>query len=136
MTVEELRRIARGIYPAVLADDGLAGALSALAESSTDLAVRVGAVPDRRYAGPVETTAYLVVVAAIDDARVRGAAWVDLCGSDDERTLLVLVRDDAAPGTGSWVGGLQDQVGALSGNLCVRAGGAGTHVRLELPCGS
>ena len=45
-TVEELRRIARGIYPAVLADAGLTGALHELAESSTDLAVRVEGVPD------------------------------------------------------------------------------------------
>lgn len=39
--------VARGIYPAVLADAGLAGALLELAKSSSDIAVRVGWVPGR-----------------------------------------------------------------------------------------
>ena len=41
--LSQLRELARGIYPAVLADAGLRGALEDMAESSTDLAIEVSA---------------------------------------------------------------------------------------------
>jgi signal transduction histidine kinase len=136
VTVEELRRVARGIYPAVLADAGLAGALLELAECSADVAVRIERVPEQRYPGPVETTAYLVVAAALADARARQATVADLCGAELDRTLVVELRDDAAPGSLDWAGAIPDQVEALAGDLRIAACGGGTLVRLELPCGS
>ena len=135
-TVEELRRIARGIYPAVIADAGLAGALAELAESSTDLAVRVDGVLGRRHSGPMEATAYLVVAEALADARRRGATAATVCGEDRGTSLLVEVRDDAPTSGGSWTGVVEDQVGALAGTVRFAPCGSGTVTRLELPCGS
>jgi signal transduction histidine kinase len=93
--VEELRRVARGIYPAVLADAGLLGGVLDLAESSEDLPVVVEDFPDKRYPGAVETTAYLLLGAGIIDARARGAKGVTLAGEDAGDVLRVTVMDDA-----------------------------------------
>jgi signal transduction histidine kinase len=134
-TVQELRRVARGIYPAVIADAGLAGAVMELAESSSDLAVRVVGGPSDRYAGIVESTAYLVVATVVADARDRGAASLDLCGRVAGDMLIYELVDDAAAGPGKSVLELTDQVGALSGTLAVIALPAANRVRLELPCG-
>ncbi len=132
--VEELRRVARGIYPAVLADAGMAGAVADLAESSTDLAITVDALPSARYTGTVETTAYLVIAAAILEARLVGAANLRVSGGEAGGTLKVEVHDDAPPGSRSVLMDLGDQVRALAGDLVVEPRDGGTRVRLELPC--
>ena len=100
--VEELRRLARGIYPAVLADAGLAGALLDLAESSTDLAVRVDGSRSAATRRSIATTGYLIVVAALADARARGRPVPTVCGEERDGTLRLHVADDApAPRPGS-----------------------------------
>ena len=135
-TVEELRRVARGIYPAVLADTGLAGAVLDLAESSTDLPVALDRLPGGRYTGPVEATAYLVVAAAVAEARRCGATHARICADEQAGLLLIKVRDDAAPGSRPSVVDLADQVQALGGEVAVEPADDGTRVRLELPCAS
>ena len=136
-TVEELRRVARGIYPAVLADAGLSGAVLDLAESSTDLPVSLDTLPPGQYTGPVETTAYLVIAAAIAEARRRDATQVSVSGHERDDRLVIDVRDDATPGHRPAVTELADQVRALAGELVVEPENGGrTRVRLELPCGS
>ena len=136
MTVEELRRIARGLYPAVLADAGLAGALHDLAESSTDVAVRLEVADVGRYTGPVETTACLVAGEALADARARGAGEVTVCADQRGALLVVEISDDASAGPARWTCRVEDQVGALSGAMTVAGRDGGTLVRLELPCAS
>ena len=131
--LEELRRVARGIYPAVLTDAGLAGAAADLAEASTDVVVLVDGVPERRYPPALERAAYLVLQAACADARDRGATQVCIRGLSSD-PLVVETTDDAAPGPASWVGGLDDQVQALGGSLTATPRGGLTCVRLELPC--
>jgi signal transduction histidine kinase len=135
-TVEELRRVARGIYPAVLADAGLSGAILDLAESSTDLPVSLDTLPPGQYTGPVETTAYLVIAAAIAEARRRDATQVSVSGNEHDARLVIDIRDDAASGRRPGVTELADQVHALAGELVVEPESSGTRVRLELPCGS
>jgi signal transduction histidine kinase len=135
-TLEELRRVARGIYPAVLADSGLAGAVLDLAESSSDLAIAVDDVPSGRYTGTVETTAYLAVAAAIAEARRSGATRVSVSGSDGEGALRLIIQDDAPQPSRPAVDDLADQVRALAGEIQVGPCGRGTRVRLVLPCES
>ena len=62
--LEELRDLARGIHPPVLADRGLEAAIAALA-SRTPLHVRVNVDLDERPRRPVESAAYFVVAEAL-----------------------------------------------------------------------
>jgi len=135
-TVQELRRVAHGIYPAVLSDAGLSGAVLDLAESSVDVAVCVDGIPSSRYSGTVETTAYLAVAAAIADARSRGASVLSVDGREHAGALVLDLQDDAGVATSHAVLDLADQVGALAGVLAVEPRCGGTRVHLELPCGS
>ncbi len=133
--LEELRRVARGIYPAVLADAGLAGALRDLADSSTDVSVTVDTPTLSRYDGVVESTAYLVVVAALADARDRSAHRLAVSAVERDGLLELRLDDDSSrPAHAS--AGLADQVAALSGRLRVESGSDGGHVVMELPCAS
>lgn len=132
---EELRRVARGIYPAVLADTGLAGAVLDLAERSTDVPVLVGDLPDVRCPGMVETTAYLVVSTGVEDARRGGASEVRVHGARVADGLRVLVEDDAtAPASGAEE--LTDQVGALGGTLVIDGIPGRRRIEVVLPCES
>jgi signal transduction histidine kinase len=134
--LEELRRVARGIYPAVLADAGLAGALHDLADSSTDVSVTVDSPTLNRYDGVVESTAYLVVVAALADARDRSARRLAVSAVESDGLLVLRLDDDSSPGPAHATADLADQVAALSGRLCVGSGGDGAHVVMEIPCAS
>ena len=60
----ETRRIAHGIYPASLADEGLAGGIESVPESSA-IPVTVRECPVRSFPPSVERTAYLVAADAI-----------------------------------------------------------------------
>jgi signal transduction histidine kinase len=135
-TVQELRRVARGIHPAVVGDAGLAGALLDLAESSADVAVRVDGVPSTRYGGTAETTAYVTVAEALADARRRDASALTVCGRVHDGILILDMSDDAAPAARHSVLELADQVEALGGSLVAEPWHRGTRVHLELPCGS
>ena len=124
----ELRELARGIYPAVLADEGLAAALEALAERP-EPRLDVLAAPDERLPPEVEAAAYFVVS---ELARRSGAGRVTVAARRDNGLLLVDVGLDAeAPVR---LTDLEDRVGALDGRLAVRSGGAGSSVHVEVPC--
>jgi signal transduction histidine kinase len=135
----ELRDLARGIHPAVLADRGLDAAISALAARSP---VPVGVeVATERLPGAVESTAYFVVAEALTNAAKHaraGEITVHIARRDD--LLVVEVTDDgdggADPARGSGLRGLADRVAAIDGRLTVTSPAGGpTVVRAELPCG-
>jgi signal transduction histidine kinase len=136
----ELRDLARGIHPAVLADRGLDAAISALAARSP---VPVGVeVATGRLPGPVESAAYFVVAEALTNAaKHAGAAEIAVRISRHRDLLIVEVIDDGAggadPARGSGLRGLADRVAAVDGQLTVTSPPGGpTVVRAELPCGS
>ena len=134
----ELREIARGIHPAVLAEGGLAPALAALAGQCpvpVELSVQL---PDR-LPGPVEIAAYYVVSEALTNtvkhARAT-AAEVEVTVGDG--VLRVCVRDDgrggADLGQGSGLVGLRDRVEALGGRLSLAdSPGVGTTLEVRIP---
>ncbi len=138
--VAELRDLARGIAPPILADRGLAAAVEALGRRSAT-PVEVDAALDERPVPVVETAAYFVVSEALTNAakHARGAAARVVLRGDGER-LLVEVADDGPGGAdpaGSGLTGLRGRVEALDGTLSVSSvPGAGTTVRAELPCAS
>jgi signal transduction histidine kinase len=137
--IGELRDLARGIAPPVLADRGLPAAVEALGRRSP-MPVTVNASLLRRPLPVVETAAYFVVAEALTNAAKHAAgapATVELTDRGDR--LIVEVRDEGPGGadpTGTGLMGLRHRVAALDGTLTVGSPpGGGTSVRAELPCG-
>jgi signal transduction histidine kinase len=136
----ELRELARGLHPAVLADRGLAPALETLA-SRSPLPVSVEGVPDVRLAEPLEAAIYFVVAESLTNAvKHAEASELRVTMRADPGELWVEISDDgrggADPSTGNGTGlrGLADRVEALGGRLMVEsAPGEGTIVRAVLP---
>ncbi|WP_150252911.1 sensor histidine kinase [Nocardiopsis deserti] len=137
----ELREVIQGIYPPILADRGLAGALTALAARTT--------VPTRLDVGelgtlPVaaETAAYFVVTESVTNAvKHSGAEEISVRLERADGVLRVTVRDDGSGGVdeerGSGVRGLRRRVAALDGTVRVDSPAGGpTVIDVEMPCGS
>jgi signal transduction histidine kinase len=138
--LSELRELARGIHPAILADSGLPAAVRSLADRAP-VPIRLRIVQGR-HPEQVESAAYFVVSEALANvvkhAHAQSAA-VEI--ARDNGTLVVQVRDDGRGGaddrSGSGLRGLSDRVGALHGRLLISSPpGAGTTVRAEIPCAS
>jgi signal transduction histidine kinase len=135
--LEELRDLARGIHPPILADRGLGAAVSALAARSP---VRVDvSVEGERPPPAVESAAYFVAAEALANAgKHAGADHVDVRIARGHGLLVVEVTDDGRGGadpSGSGLVGLRRRVEALDGRLdVVSPDGGPTTVRAELPC--
>ena len=134
----ELRQLARGIHPAILAEAGLSAALKSLArESPVPVALRVD-LPGR-FPEPVEAAVYFVASEALANvAKYADAAHVEVSVDIAGEQLSVRISDDgrggADPMSGSGLRGLGDRVAALGGRLDVRSPvGAGTQVVATLP---
>ncbi|MDT7743587.1 MAG: hypothetical protein QOE59_2665 [Actinomycetota bacterium] len=134
----DLRAFARGLHPSVLTRDGLAAALVSLAEYST-VPVRIRSDLPRRCPRAVETSAYFVVGEALTNAtRHSGATQVEVHLVLDASVLRVTVSDDGCGGATPAGGlvGLADRVRSGGGSFELDSpAGAGTRVRVELPCG-
>jgi len=139
LAIAELRDLARGIVPPLLADRGLDAAVESLA-ARYGLGTAVRLDSRRSLAPAVESAAYFVIAEALTNTAKHAAAgrsWVRLY--DEQRTLVVVVGDDGcgradaeAPG----LAGLRARVEALDGSLSVRSPeGEGTLVEARLPCG-
>ncbi len=137
--IAELRDLARGIAPPVLADRGLEAAVRSLAER-VGPRVRVESNLSRQPGPAVETAAYFVVAEALTNAAKHAPGSevrVTLTETVDE---LVVEVADYGPGgavpTGSGLTGLRQRVEALDGRLqIVSPAGVGTMVEAVLPCG-
>jgi signal transduction histidine kinase len=136
--IKELRDLARGIAPPVLADRGLPAAVTALGERSA-LPVTVRTRLTRRLSPVVESAAYFVVAESLTNAAkyARGAAATVALFEEGGR--LVVEVDDEGPGgadpAGNGLNGLRNRVEALDGILVIRSNpGEGTTVHAELPC--
>ena len=136
--LEELREIAHGLHPAILADGGLRPALKALARRSAvpvRLDVRVaGQLPE-----PAEIAAYYAVSEALTNTiKHAHASAADVEVTAPDGVLHVMVRDDgrggAAFGPGSGLIGLKDRIEAAGGRITLHSPpGAGTTVQITLP---
>jgi signal transduction histidine kinase len=138
--LKELRALARGIHPPVLADRGLDAAVRALAASSP-LAVTVSVTIPERPRAPVESAAYFVVAEALANAGKHAHAnRIDVRIAQLGERLSVEIHDDGRGGAdpgGGGLSGLRRRVEALDGTLAVLSPAGGpTTIRAELPCGS
>ncbi|HSL10747.1 MAG TPA: histidine kinase [Actinomycetota bacterium] len=134
-TLEDLRDLARGIYPPLLADEGLAAALSAQARRAA-IPVGVDVALDRRYPPEVEAAVYFSCLEALQNvAKYADASMAAVLVRDDAEELVFEVSDDgrgfdpSVNGRGTGLQGIADRLGALDGTLEVRsAPGEGTVV--------
>jgi PAS domain S-box-containing protein len=137
-SVDELRELARGIHPAILAQDGLRPALRTLARRSP-IPVDLQMSPDRRLPERVEVSAYYVVAEALTNAAKHAqASAVTVAVDADDNVLRVSVRDDGVGGAdltrGTGLVGLKDRVEALGGRITVDSPrGSGTTLQVRLP---
>jgi signal transduction histidine kinase len=136
--LDELREIARGIHPAILADGGLRPALRALARRSP-IPVRVDVRLEARPPEQVEVSAYYVVAEALTNAaRHARASAVSVEADVAGDALRIAISDDGTGGAsftgGTGLAGLKDRVEALGGRIFLDSpAGAGTSLRVELP---
>jgi GAF domain-containing protein len=136
--LDELREIARGIHPAVLADGGLRPALKTLARRSA-VPVRLDVRADGRLPEQIELAAYYVVCETLTNtAKHAHASVIDVQVHTGDGGLYVRVRDDGRGGAdltrGSGLVGLTDRVEALGGRISLRSPpGAGTALEIALP---
>ena len=138
-TIEEIRRLARGLYPVVLSDHGLAAALDGLA-FRTDIAVEVD-VPHQRVSQAAEAAAYFLAAESLANATKHACATrLTIAATQNGReTLDVVIRDDGGGGAtlapGGGLAGLRDRVEALGGSFELTSPpGSGTTLRATIPC--
>jgi signal transduction histidine kinase len=136
--LDEVREIARGVHPAVLAVGGLGPALKALARRSA-VPVRLDDRMPRRLPEPAELAAYYAVAEALTNtAKHAQATAVHIRAEGVGDTLQVEVRDDgrggATVGRGTGLIGLTDRIEALGGTLTLTSPpGVGTTITITLP---
>ena len=137
--LSELRTLARGLQPPLLAEAGLIAAVQALADRAP-ITTTVVAESGGRCPAPIETTAYFFVAEALANAaKHAGASTVEVRIRADADWLHLEVSDNgvggADPTRGSGLIGLQDRVAASGGRLEIQSlRGTGTVLRAELPC--
>jgi signal transduction histidine kinase len=122
--VVALRDVAHGLFPAVLAEEGLAAALEELSEQVPRLVPR--SLPPGRFPSEVESAAYFATVESLrltqHDVTVEAVA--------EEGELRVVIG--AGNQTDSMMLQIQDRVGAVGGTAAVCDG----RLRVEMPCAS
>ena len=135
-TQEDLGRLARGLHPRQLSEQGLGAALAALAGDfplHADLAV-----PVTRTSPAVAACAYFVCSEALANvAKHASASRVQISVTPRAGGITVEVSDDGAGGAdprGRGIRGLADRVETLGGTLTVAsAPGQGTRVTAVIP---
>jgi signal transduction histidine kinase len=136
-TLEDLRELARGLHPRILADAGLPGALRAIADRTTmpmAISVEADGLPAH-----IEAAAYFVCAEGVANVvKYASAAHIRMAVRAEAGILRVEVEDDGVGGAdlggGSGLRGLADRVEALGGTLRVESPpGAGTRLTADIP---
>jgi len=133
--LEDLRELARGIYPPLLADQGLGAALEAQARKAV-LEVRVQTEGIGRYPRDVESAVYFCSLEALNNiAKYAHASRASVKVAQSNGHLVFEIVDDgrgfdaSATSYGTGLQGMADRLDAIGGTLEVRSTpGAGTSV--------
>jgi signal transduction histidine kinase len=138
--LETLRDLARGIYPPLLADQGLTAALESQVRKAT-IPVEVRADGIGRYPQDIEAAVYFCCLEALQNVQKYAAAQsavVKLEGS--EGALTFQVTDDghgfdaASVKRGAGLTNMTDRIDSLGGTIEVSSSpGRGTRIRGSLP---
>jgi len=138
--LEELRDLARGIYPPLLADQGLVAALQSQARKSI-VPVAIEADGVGRYPRETEAAVYFSCLEALQNvAKYANASLVTVSLSEGDHRLTFEVTDDGVGfdagqiSFGTGLQGITDRLSAVGGDAEVRSTpGAGTSVTGHLP---
>jgi signal transduction histidine kinase len=138
--LEDLRDLARGIYPPLLADQGLVPALQAQARKAA-LPVEIDADGVGRYPQDTEAAVYFCTLEALQNiTKYAGASRATVGLSYSGGSLQFTVTDDGAgfdtatARHGSGLQGMADRLAALGGTLDVHSQpGRGTTLTGQLP---
>jgi signal transduction histidine kinase len=140
--LEELRSLAHGVYPPLLADEGLPEALGAVA-ARFPIPVKVGVHDAARYPPEVESAVYFCVLEALQNVlkHARGARGVTVhLDRITKNELRFSVRDDGAgtpDGTvraGAGLMNMRDRLATLTGDIRISSTpGVGTTVSGRVP---
>ncbi|MGZ8580351.1 MAG: sensor histidine kinase [Actinomycetota bacterium] len=139
-TLEDLRDLARGIYPPLLADQGLGPALAAQARKAAVTATVEGADVGR-YPREIEAAVYFCTLEALNNvAKYANAEHATVRIAQEDGHLTFTVADDGRGfdpddvGLGTGLQGMTDRLDALGGDLAVEsAPGRGTKVSGRVP---
>lgn len=143
VAIETLSSLSRGIYPRLLADEGLVPALR-LAVATSPIPVTVDAVAMARLPAPVEAALYFCCMEAVQNAaKHSGARSVSVrVGEDQGRWRLTIIDNGAgfdpgqalASGAGAGLVNMRDRLDAVGGTVTVESGvGVGTTVTAVVP---
>jgi signal transduction histidine kinase len=135
----ELRALVRGIHPPVLADRGLADAITALT-LDTPLRIHLASDLHGRPPAPVESAAYFAVSELLANVSKHAEAretWIDIRHTDG--MLRIGVTDNghggADPARGTGLRGIERRLAAFDGILAISSPPGGpTAVTMEIPC--
>jgi signal transduction histidine kinase len=138
--LENLRDLARGIYPPLLADRGLAAALEAQSRKAA-VPTRVEADGVGRYVQDVEAAVYFSCLEALQNAaKYAQASSASISLRQHDGTLRFEVRDDgrgfdqAVVTYGAGLQGIADRLDAIGGRSEVQSSpGAGTIITGTIP---
>ncbi|MGH2656015.1 MAG: histidine kinase [Actinomycetota bacterium] len=125
--LENLRDLARGIYPPLLADKGLASALESQARKGT-VPVALESNGMGRYPAEVEATVYFCVLEALQNvAKYADATGAVIRLGEENGRLVFRVSDDgrgfdpSSTPKGSGLQNMADRIDALGGQLEIRS---------------
>jgi len=140
-TIEEVRDLAQGIYPPLLAERGLRVAIStAAARSGVPVSVEVEG--SARYPEDVEAAVYFCCLEALQNAAKHAGegARVTIRLNEEDGALSFEVVDEGvgfdprALGRGAGLTNMADRIGAIGGRLRVEsAPTAGTRLAATIP---
>ena len=124
----EVRQVARGIFPAVLAEEGLAAAIESLAEESPT-PMRIEELTEERLPAPVEAAAYALVADAVRSSR---SPLLTVAVARAGAALVVEIG-----GAAGLTKPAEDRVVAVEGAVRTVHGPDGAvTIRVEIPCES
>jgi len=138
--LENLRDLAHGIYPPLLADKGLAAALNSQATKSA-VPVRVDTDGIDRYPPEVEAAVYFCALEAIQNVvKYANARGVTIRLRSEDRSLVFSVQDDGAgfdravTPAGAGLTNMADRLAAVGGSLeLLSHPGEGTNMTGRIP---
>jgi PAS domain S-box-containing protein len=136
--LDDVRKISRGIHPALLSQSGLAPALKAL-RRQVHVPVELQIDLPGRLPQSIEIATYYVISEALANVSKHAeASHVVVAATASADSLIAYIRDDGKGGAtiqpGSGLAGLLDRVEALGGEFTLdSASGNGTELTIQLP---